>query len=287
MTTFATPSPTGFATNIVTGNNIYTPNAQNNPMSETSAISIAAAAAAAASQFSYNDVATAAPTLTAAQMVGGAVDLTTQTTAQTVTTDTAANIVALVPNLQIGSTFDFILKNSYPAAAAVATLAAGSGVTIDSATVIPPGAALFFKAIVTNATAGSYAVTLYNVSLPATADAKYSTAALQSAVIPAANLTGAKIVAFDNTGTTPANLQVDTAANIINAIPNAFVGQSYLLKIRNSSGSANTATITTNTGVTLTGTMTIAQTVTRDFIVTVTSATTVTLQSIGISAAGA
>lgn len=118
-------------------------------------------------------------------------------------------------------------------------------------------------------------------------DAQYSTAALQSAVIPAANLAGAKVVAFENTGTTPANLQFDTAANIVAAIPNARVGAAYLLKIRNSSGSANTATITTNTGITLTGTMTIPQNTTREFLVTLTSLTAVAVNSLGTSAAGA
>lgn len=122
-----------------------------------------------------------------------------------------------------------------------------------------------------------------DIALPA---AKYSTAALQATVIPAANIAGAKIVAFENTGTTPANLQLDTAANIVAAIPNAKAGQAYLLKIRNSSGSANTATITTNTGLTLHGTMTIAQTVTRDFIVVLTSLTAIDIYSMGVSGTG-
>ena len=115
--------------------------------------------------------------------------------------------------------------------------------------------------------------------------AQYSTAALQSAVVPAANIAGANDVAFENTGTTPANLQFDTAANIVAAIPNAFVGQTYTLEIRNSSGSANTATMTTNTGLTLHGTMTIAQNVTRRFLVVLTSLTAVDIWSLGLSAA--
>jgi hypothetical protein len=119
------------------------------------------------------------------------------------------------------------------------------------------------------------------------AGAKYSTAAGQSALLTGAQVAGAEVVVYDNTGTTPGNLQMPTAANLVAAIPNAQVGFAYLLKIRNSSGSANTATITTNTGITLAGTMTIAQNVTRDFVVTLTSLTAVTVQSVGISAAGA
>ena len=115
--------------------------------------------------------------------------------------------------------------------------------------------------------------------------AQYKTAALQSATIVAANMAGAAFSVFDNTGTTPANLATDTAANIIAAVPGWQIGQSYVLRIRNDSGSANTATITAGTGVTLTGTMTIAQYVARDFMVTYTAAGAVTLQNIGDSAA--
>ena len=115
--------------------------------------------------------------------------------------------------------------------------------------------------------------------------AKYSTAALQAAAIPAANMSGGDFVVFDNTGTTPATLTTDTAANIIAANPGWQVGQSYMLRIRNDSGSANTATIAGGTGVTVTGTATIAQYVARDFVVTYTGASAVTLQNVGDSAA--
>lgn len=117
--------------------------------------------------------------------------------------------------------------------------------------------------------------------------AQYATAALQSATMTGAQVAGSRTCVFDNTGTTPGNLQMPTAAAIVAAISGAQAGLSYILKIRNSSGSANTATITTNTGITLTGTMTIAQNVTREFVVTLVSLTAVTVQSVGLSAAGA
>ena len=123
-----------------------------------------------------------------------------------------------------------------------------------------------------------------NGSLP---PAQYSTAALQSTAMTAAQVAGAATTVFDNTGTTPGNLQMPTAANLIAAVPGWQIGQAYELRIRNDSGSANTATITTNTGITLTGTMTIAQNVTRYFIVTYTAAGAVTVQSVGVSAAAA
>lgn len=118
-------------------------------------------------------------------------------------------------------------------------------------------------------------------------DAQYSTAALQSAQMTGAEVAGAKVVAFENTGVTPANLQMPLATAIVAAMPGAQVGQSYLLKIRNSSSGANTATITTATGITLHGTMTIAQNVTRDFLVVLTTLTAVDVYSLGVSGAGA
>lgn len=254
-------------------------------LSETGYLGVAADEAAFATQAVYNDVAGAAPTLTAAQMVNGEVNLTTQSTAQTVTTDTAAAMTALIPNLQVGSYFDLVIKNSYTAGA-LATLAAGAGVTITGVASIPSGSAVEFLGVVTNAT--TPAVTLYAKARPVLPDSQYSTAALQSTSMTAAQFAGAKVVHFENTGTTPGNLATPTAAQIIAAIPNAIVGQSYTLFIRNSSSGANTATITAGDGnVTLTGTMTIAQNVTRMFNVKVASGTTVTVTSMGIFAAGA
>lgn len=133
----------------------------------------------------------------------------------------------------------------------------------------------------------SYAYVMLQPGRSEIPGAQYGTGALQSAVIPAASMAGAKDVAYENTGTTPANLQVDTAANIVAAIPNPKVGFTYSLAIRNSSGSANTATITTNTGITLHGTMTIAQNTTRFFKVVLTSLTAIDIYSMGIGAAGA
>ena len=72
---------------------------------------------------------TGSPTLTAAQMVGGSVDISGGSTA-TATTDTAANIIArmqaLDANAAIGSTARFTLINDNSGAL---TVALGSGVT--------------------------------------------------------------------------------------------------------------------------------------------------------------
>ena len=111
--------------------------------------------------------------------------------------------------------------------------------------------------------------------------------ALENTIIPAALVVGANCVTLLNTGTTPANLQMPLAADIIAALVSRvptqeLVGFTYELDIRNNSASANTATITTNTGVTLVGTMTIAQNATRRFLVQVLTASTISVTSVGL-----
>ena len=63
----------------------------------------------------------------------------------------------------------------------------------------------------------------------------------------------------------------DTAANIVAAIKNAQVGTSFEFRIRNTSDAAETITLTAGSGVTLVGTMTIAQSKLRLFIVVLTN----------------
>jgi len=73
----------------------------------------------------------------------------------------------------------------------------------------------------------------------------------------------------------------DTAANIIAAIIQAGVGNSFEFTIRNTSDAAETITVTAGTGVTLSGTMTIAQNNSKRFLCVVTASTTVTIYSLG------
>lgn len=224
-------------------------------------------------------------TLTAAALIGGLITRTGPTAAYTDTTATGAEILAAWgADTPVGATRLVTIKNMV---AFTETLAAGaSGVTLAGLTVIPGLSVGTF--LLKQDTAGAFTLTGISVTpLMSLPNAKFVTAALESATIAAASVAGANVCEHINTGTTPGNLQFPTASDLVAAIPNAQVGFSYILEIRNGSGSANTATITTNTGITLTGTMTIAQNVTRRFIVTLTSLTAVTVQSMGISAAAA
>ena len=74
-----------------------------------------------------------------------------------------------------------------------------------------------------------------------------------------------------------------TAGDLLTAVPSAAIGTSFIVTIRNTADAAETITMTTNTGLTLSGTMTIAQNAQKDFFVNFTDVTTaaVTIYSMG------
>lgn len=78
-----------------------------------------------------------------------------------------------------------------------------------------------------------------------------------------------------------------TVANLLAAIPNAFVGQTFKLRVINLSGGAFSWTVGAQTGYTLNGTQTIAQNFYRDYRVTIVSLAAITMQSIGTFAQSA
>lgn len=87
-------------------------------------------------------------TLTAAQLVSGAVFTAVPTAARIQTTDTAAAIIAAIPNYAVGSSFEFTIVNT---AAFNETLNPGVGVTIVGSAVVNNASATF-KAVVTSST---------------------------------------------------------------------------------------------------------------------------------------
>lgn len=72
-----------------------------------------------------------------------------------------------------------------------------------------------------------------------------------------------------------------TAAALINEMSTSNIGASFKFSIRNTADAAETITVTAGAGVTLSGTMTIAQNNTREFLAVVTSPTAVTIYSLG------
>lgn len=106
-----------------------------------------------------------------------------------------------------------------------------------------------------------------------------------------AQISGAAQCFFNLTGTLGAGaaLTLPTVANLIAALPSAVqsspVGITWQLRILNTSSGAFAWTVTTNTGWTLNGSMVVAQNTFVDFVLTITSATTATLQRVGTGTA--
>lgn len=130
------------------------------PGSLNAAVDLAVDQINAAAALAYNAVTSDDPTLTAAQMVNGIVNVSGQTTAQDVTTAAAAALVALIPNVQIGSAFEFTLRNAHTSSGAV-TVVAGSGVTLALTTAVPISKTQIYRGIVT--AIDTPAVTLYGL----------------------------------------------------------------------------------------------------------------------------
>lgn len=99
----------------------------------------------------------------------------------------------------------------------------------------------------------------------------------------AAQLLGG-IVLRDPNGAARADV-TPTAALLVAAIPGAAVGQAFEFTIRNTADAAETITVTAGSGVTLSGTMTIAQNNSKRFLAVFTNVTAaaeaVTVYSLG------
>ena len=113
----------------------------------------------------------------------------------------------------------------------------------------------------------------------------YNTSAITaSGTLTAANISGgndAVYLGFTGTFGAGGAITLPTAAALIAALgATQSVGSSYILRILNIA-TTQILTVTTNTGWTVSGTATIATTTWRDFIVTINSATTATIQNVG------
>lgn len=117
--------------------------------SEGEALGTVADAIVADTMLSYIEIDEDDPTLTAAQLVNGIVVVFDQTTAQDVTTPTAAEIIALIPNCQVGSSFELTLINGHTSSGDV-TLVAGEGVATLGTVDVPVGFTQLYKGRVTD-----------------------------------------------------------------------------------------------------------------------------------------
>lgn len=153
----------------------------------------------------------------------------------------------------------------YPATGdAIGSLAVNTAVTVP-----PNRVSVFYCAV-----AGTW-----SEKRPADIPAQYTTGTTTT-TFAANQLSGASYTVYNNTQGTPGSIATRTATQMFSDDPNARVGGTYILRVKNGQGTG-TLTITAGGGVTLTGTMTVAINTYRDFLVTYTSATALTIQSIG------
>lgn len=89
-----------------------------------------------------------AQTISVAQILGGVAVFTGATSAVTYTSATAADLIAAMPDMDIGDTYMFVLSNT---AAQAATIAGGTGVTA-SGNLVVNATAKFFLLEKTSAT---------------------------------------------------------------------------------------------------------------------------------------
>ncbi len=94
---------------------------------------------------------------------------------------------------------------------------------------------------------------------------------------------GKPLVVLNLTGTlaAAANVTTPTAAQLWAAVGNAQAGQTYVLRVINNSSGAFAWTLVGGTGVTISGTASVAQNTYREWLVTLTNSTTVSVQNIG------
>jgi hypothetical protein len=219
-----------------------------------------------------------AATLTAANIAGGVTSRGgTQTGAFTDTTDTAANIIAALPSIAVGQAFEYTYQNNSSYAA---TISGGTNVTVSGLSVVQPNSYARYLVTYVSATSVTLAAIAAGPNVVQATQAVVATAdSGATQTLTAAMVTGGNQVFHTSAGGSTPSLTMPLATAIIAAIPNWQIGQSYVLRVINTN--SGTATIVTNTGITTTGTLTLATNTTRDFVITMTGAATITMVSAG------
>lgn len=116
--------------------------------------------AVASSTVVTTDATAGARTYTAAELVGGLILRDPAGANRSDVTPTATAIVAAIPGAIVGSSFEFVIRNTADAAETI-TVTAGTDVTLSGTMTIAQNNSKRFKAVVTNV--GAPAVTIYSI----------------------------------------------------------------------------------------------------------------------------
>lgn len=186
--------------------------------------------------------------ISAAALIGAVVTRTGTAADFTDTCDTAAAIIAALPGeTPLNFRWEIYIRNT---TAFFETIAQGTGIALVGNKIIPPNSTGVFKALYT----GPGAITLIGVAVVANDPGPGPVVDTPITTVGAGTLTAAAIVGgiITRTGSTAAfSDATDTAANIIAALPNSGVGETWWLTINNETAFAET--LTNGSGVTLSG----------------------------------
>lgn len=220
-----------------------------------------------------------AGTLTAAGIIGGIISRTGAQAgvAFSDTTATAAAIIAALPaGAPVGTTFVVEIVNNTDA---TETILAGVGVTLAGNVILPKLTSEHYLVTVSSAVA----VTMTSIAGGQVVPLPYTKLATQAitvgVTIQVAGMCGAQISSLKLTSATAqaVSLALPPAAELFAGIPNCAAGLNYQLQILNAFTTTSVSTITGSaTGVTLTGTATIAQNALGIFNISIDSATAYT-----------
>lgn len=111
--------------------------------------------------------------------------------------------------------------------------------------------------------------------------AKFSSINVTTGTLAAGNASGAQITYLASTNATPGSQAMRTPAQILADTPGLTVGQSYTLRVLNTGAGTFTLATDSGSGFTMTGTMTVAQNVWTDFVVTLSTGSTGIVQNVG------
>ena len=199
-----------------------------------------------------------AATYTAAQIGRGIILRDPSGAARTDVLPTAALLIAGVANVYTlaadGDSVQWEVRNT---GAFAVTISTGSGVTLLGDTVIPAGATRVLTAIRTGSSAATV-IAANPLAAPGQVPVQASTISTAAAVTYTAAQYLGGYIARDPNGAGRADL-VPNATNINTANPALVIGSFFDTTIKNTASSALTITLTANTGVTLIGTITVAQ----------------------------
>ncbi len=216
--------------------------------------------------------------LTAAGLVSGVI---TRGGAQSATafsdaTDTAVNIVAAMTNVQVGQSFKCVIKNTTDGKM---TVTGGTGVTIAGQSTVQKNCWVEYVVVLTSLTAVAMTgvESGANLHLPKT---NYITQATGNQTAAAGELLAARFSVLSLTANGANAYTTRTGALMAGDIPDIQIGMSWIQRI--CANGDNTVTLTAAlSGITITGTATVATTTYRDYVVTYTAANTFVFQNIG------